>query len=177
MHILLPDIADSYYGTSYLPGPNGSEGVMHCGGWGAHYYSFMQFDLTNVPRAELIKNAILYLYETGTNTISPVPRIYRITSSWSEATLARSLVPTYDSATFYTFSPAWTNAVGWKTCDITALIRQWKNGTYPNYGMSLRDAANSPNSDSQIATKENADPTLAPYIDINTFVPKSLGLR
>ncbi len=177
MHILLPDIADTYYGTSFLPGPNGSEGVMHVGGWGDHYYSFIQFDLTNVPRAELIKSAILNLYETGTNTISPVPRVYRITASWTEGSLSRTVNPAFDAATFYTFSPAWTNAVGWKTCDITTLLKQWLAGTYTNYGITVRDNANSPNSDSQIATKENADPTLAPYLDINTFVPKSLGLR
>ncbi|MFA6314990.1 MAG: DNRLRE domain-containing protein [Candidatus Paceibacterota bacterium] len=153
---------DTFYGTSYLTGPNGSATVTHIGGWGDNYYTFTQFDLTDSPTSG-ITSAVLYYHATSTNTISPLPLIYRITSSWDASTMTKtSGVPTYD-ATSYSFSPAWANAIGWNTVDITTMYNQWVGGTYTNYGVTLRHTDNDPNSDTMIDSKESST-VFIPYI-------------
>ena len=155
---------DTYYGTAFLAGPNGSSTFMHVGGFGDNYYMFIKFDLTNAPAASKFVSAVMYLYETNTNSTSPLPLTYRISATWDESTLTRTVNPAFDAGTSYSFSPAWTNAIGWKLCDISALFLQWLNGTYTNFGVTVRATVTSPNSDVQVSTRDAADLTLQPYL-------------
>ena len=159
---------DTFYGTSFLTGPNGSATDLHIGGFGDHYYPYLQFDLTGLPAQ--LATAKLVLSSTSANSTSPLPGIYRLTQSWSAATLSLSAggssdasTPTHDS-TAYQFLPAYANVNGDKqVADLSVIANLWASGT-SNFGIVMIDTVNSPNSDVQFAAVDNATAALRPIL-------------
>ena len=155
--------SSSFYGTSFYQGPNNNLNlVTHVGGYGDHYYTFTQFNLTGAPTTG-ITSAVLYYHATSTNTANPVPQVYRVTATWASTTLSSSVNPNWDSGTADSFSPAWALAIGWNTVDITNFYNEWVGGSYTNYGVTLRDTVNSPNTDTQVDSIIGNNP-YQPYI-------------
>lgn len=99
------------------------------------------FDLSSIPANAVITNATLYIYTSDSNagvTIS----LYRVTTPWSE-TMATWNTPwtnpggDFDNLVSYgTFIPSTNNCM--VTLNLTSLVAQWINGTYPNDGILLR---------------------------------------
>jgi hypothetical protein len=90
---------DTYYGSAFSPGPNHTNTNLSIGGWGDHYYTYVQFDLTGGPSSGSATKADLCFKTTGTTVNWPGEQIRRVTSSWAESTLTRTNLPTDDGAT------------------------------------------------------------------------------
>lgn len=167
MSLILSPTDDTYYGTAFSAGPNGTATTLGIGGWGDNYYTFIQFDITSGPTAANTSSAIMRLYQVGTPTNNCLPQVYRITSSWDEDTLTRTVNPTWTTDQSYRFIPDYTNADGYKYVDLTDVYKQWKNGTYSNYGVTIRgtfttDAAAS------FASNNNATEAYRPILTITS---------
>jgi len=122
------DIPDGNYGDSTFLADGRYSG-------GTIFFSLVEFDLTTCPGA--IKTALLYytVYEIveGSGSSSVVKRN---TASWLENTVSWNTKPA-TTGNYGTFN---LNAVGAKSVDITNLIKEWKAGTYSNYGLTLENA-------------------------------------
>ncbi|PWB70445.1 hypothetical protein C3F09_09030 [candidate division GN15 bacterium] len=84
----------------------------------------------------MIESATLYVY---VNTASGrTVEVHRITAGWGELTV-----------NWFNFGGAYAAAVegtfvgnaGWQSVDITSLMKQWADGTYPNYGVLLKQVS------------------------------------
>jgi len=101
---------------------------------GEYYYSLVEFDLTTCPST--IKTALLYytvyavVEGSGCSSI-----VKRNTASWLENTVTWNTKPA-TTGNYGTFN---LNAAGAKSVDITNLIKEWKTGTYSNYGLTLEN--------------------------------------
>lgn len=172
---------DTFYGTSFSTGPNGSATGLHIGGFGDNYYTFLQFDLSSIPVGATITSATLSLTIVGSNTSSPMPVVRRMTHSWVDSTLTLSLggselspPPNYWSTsntdgTFATF----TITIGdVNTVDITALVQGWYNGTITNNGcVVVPTQFNSTNHDIQVGSVESTSSSDRPKLTVNYTVP------
>lgn len=154
---------DTVYGTVYAAGPNGNAETLYDGGWADYYYDYFMWDLSSLPPTANVKSVLLYLYFNASGN-DPAFQIQRVTSSWDESSLTRSNHPT--SVAW----GSWTGIVntGWYTLDITELYTNWKDGTWPNYGIVLVPTANNNTNGYIISSDYKADPALRPKLVITT---------
>lgn len=121
-----------YLGAGYYSGiPSvGADGLVR---------SYIRFDLSSLPANSIISSATLRLYQAGGADFPDQNRtvtLYRVTSSWNEATITWNNKPAFAEAigsvtTTYDFS-------GWLTVEgmaLTDLVRGWANGSTDNYGL------------------------------------------
>jgi uncharacterized repeat protein (TIGR01451 family) len=101
--------------------------------------SLIQFDTSAIPPGTSIDSAILQIYLSGswdypgrTRTITT----YRIGSAWSESSVTWNMHPSYAEA--YGSASVTHGAWSWHSFDVTNLVREWVNGSLPNYGVMLR---------------------------------------
>lgn len=96
----------------------------------------MTRNLNDPLAAATVTSATLTLYVTSTagNTVE----VHRITSPWLENTVTwNNFAGAYDPTIVTTFVGA---PPGLVTVDITSLVQGWMDGTYPNYGLYLKQA-------------------------------------
>lgn len=176
---VLPVLQDTFYGTSFITGPNGTTTDSHLGGFGDHYYAYVQFDGATIPFN--VGTAKATFTETGSNTISPLPTATRLTQAWNELTLSLSnggssgnTTPAH-TGTAYTFSPPWDDTIGAKqTVNLSDMVQLWATGTV-NWGITLQDTVNSPNSDNTFGSSQNADPTVRPILTVTPGVTMAIS--
>lgn len=90
----------------------------------------MLFDLSSLPTSVIINSAMLYAYNYDEYGGSVTGEIYRVTEAWTEDTYT---LPDYDS---YVYDSSELGGAGsYKSFDITALVQEWADGTYDNYGV------------------------------------------
>jgi hypothetical protein len=138
---------------------------------GADRRGLLKFDLSSIPSNATITSATLYLYETD-NKAGQVTYVYRVTSSWDEdsVTWQSWALPGGDfddSISYFTFIPDQKDCM--LTMDITGLVQQWVNGTYPNHGLMLYTTG--PNHIISYVTKEDTIASEQPKLDVIYVVP------
>lgn len=122
---------------------NGYDHSLRIGNPSDHYDSspermLLKFDLSSIPQNAQITSATLYLDNYNPWTTTPIPTaIHRITENWSYG-VKWSTQPDYDStpAAVETWYFSWSHYEG--SWDITSLVQGWVDGTYPNYGVTIR---------------------------------------
>jgi hypothetical protein len=154
---------DTYYGTSFTTGGAPDSEELWYGGWGDHYYAFVEWDLTSLPSGGNIKSAKSAFYVTSVPPNNPNIRYHRVTSSWTEAGVTSSSNPSFNATPFAT--PANTMTVGYDLTIISGQARDWRNGVHSNFGLSIRDTANS-NTRGAYASSDNVDSNKHPYIEV-----------
>ncbi|MBN1808086.1 MAG: DNRLRE domain-containing protein [Planctomycetes bacterium] len=108
----------------------------------------IQFDLSSVPGGSAITSAMLKLYcwrEVGAGAGTDTIQVIRCDSAWVETTANWTNDSTNGSVVYSTVQvPAYPDAGGNMVdppqlldFDVTALVQEWVNGTYPNHGMRL----------------------------------------
>jgi len=108
--------------------------------------SFIEFDLSGIPSTSVVNYARLYLYYWGDGPAATAGDVgvYRITQNWDEATVTwddqpNALASPADTATI----PLYPGSVVPQQWDLNALAQGWISGTIANYGMMLKDVAES----------------------------------
>ena len=75
---------DTYYGTSYSKGGQPNDDKLTFGGWGDWYYSYIEWDLTNSPKADQIIKAEACFTVSLAAPNDPEHKLCRVTSAWDE---------------------------------------------------------------------------------------------
>lgn len=154
---------DTYYGTSFTTGGAPDSEELWYGGWGDHYYSFLEWDLSSLPSGGNIKSAKVALYVNSVPTNNPTLRYYRVTASWTEAGVTSASNPSFNGTQFAT--PANTMTVGYDLTLISPQVRDWRNGVVSNFGMTVRDTANS-DARGAYGSSDNVNVNKQPYIEV-----------
>jgi hypothetical protein len=134
----------------------------------SYYRLLIQFDLSALPADTWITAAIMRLYiaEVTRVDIKGIFTPYRVTALWNEMTVTWNNQPSFD-ATVYG-SQSIVLGPGWYEWDITALVRGWYMGLYPNYGLLLKSDESTPFETKRIYSKEaTAYPMLRPMLEIS----------
>ena len=99
--------------------------------------TYIRFDLQNTP--EEIESARLVLHNTKLHTTSSTGSVsvYRVSEEWSEMNVSWLNKPAYDveAITSTPIVNQWTQPT--IEFDLTELYRNWKDNTYPNFGIVL----------------------------------------
>lgn len=118
--------------------------------------TIIQFDLATIPVDSIVDSATLRLYglsyfgATSNTTVSA----YRVSRAWTEAQATWNEASTGTPWTtpggdfvgttgqsyaspYGTWSGAQSSSYGWYELDVTGLIREYYDGTQPNYGIGL----------------------------------------
>ncbi|UCH89237.1 MAG: DUF2341 domain-containing protein [Thermoplasmata archaeon] len=142
-----------------------------------------QFDLSFVPTSTIVE-AKLWLYRhTGSGTVDGHVNVRRITHNWTEAYVSWN---DYDGVNpwddggggdyaekIYSWKTVNPTVLRWYDWNVTELIHEWKEGTYPNYGFCLE--AHWSSAWQQFRSSDyNADITIRPTLVVNYSVPSTL---
>jgi hypothetical protein len=101
--------------------------------------SLIRFDIASLPANQTITKATLRVYLLASkdfpNTFRSITT-YRVGANWSESSVTWNNAPGY--GTTYGSTSVGYAAWGWYEFNVTNLVKDWINGTYPNYGIMLR---------------------------------------
>ncbi len=98
--------------------------------------SFLKFDLSSLSVAS-VDSAILRLFVLAKTEILPSPIVVnRVTTDFDINTVTYNTMPTY-VLTASTTDVSTEEVLTYIEIDITNLVNQWLNGTFPNYGIAL----------------------------------------
>ncbi|MGB8451408.1 MAG: DNRLRE domain-containing protein [Anaerocolumna sp.] len=101
--------------------------------------SFLKFDLSSLPAAS-VSSAILRLYVFSKSGVAPSPiAVNRVTSAFDINTVTYNTMPTY-VPTGITTNITTGDVLTYVEIDVTTLINQWLNGTFPNNGIALTNS-------------------------------------
>ena len=106
-----------------------------------NYRTLIKFDLSSIPAGATITSADLklYYYAYAGTVGDPLDiSVYRTTVDWNEGYLSWSNAENYNSFSYDTVTIIVGSGADYKTWDITALVQNWVDGTYSNYGVLLR---------------------------------------
>jgi hypothetical protein len=100
--------------------------------------SLVWFNLASIPAGATVQDATLELFLSGSydypgHNLRITP--YRISSPWSADSVTWNTQPSFAEA--YTSTWVMHGSGVWCPFDVTDLVRQWAEGTYPNYGLTL----------------------------------------
>ena len=128
--------ADRYY-SNRIWGANSCE-IQGSNDW--IYRTFLQHDISIIPPNAIINSAKLKGYCRSWNDAagSGTTNIARVTADWDYKTMTwNTQPPTTGTYLAANVSPP---AVGtWTDWDITNLVKEWHEGTYPNYGLYIKN--------------------------------------
>ena len=123
------------------------------------------YDLSSIPTNQRVVTAIAWFYvdiedPAGTVTLHPV------TADWSEANLTWDAVGgKFESRAYGSFPPQPVPDM-WVSVNVTALAQSWVSNPGNNYGFLLN--ATSVGVQSKYTSREYADASLRPYLEVTT---------
>lgn len=98
--------------------------------------SFLKFDISSLP-VESVDSAILRLFVFAKTGASPSPIVVnRVTSDFDINSVTYNTMPTY-IPTSSTTDVSLDEVIQYIEIDVTTLVNEWLNGTYPNFGIAL----------------------------------------
>lgn len=118
--------------------------------------SYLKFIIPPIP-ADSVDNAVLRLFVITKTGAAPSPiTINRVTSPFDVETVTYNTQPT-SVASGSMGSVAESDVLTFVDIDVTALVNQWVNAGFPNYGMALE------NTDGTTAVQFGSDDITMPY--------------
>ena len=161
----MPVSQDTFFGSVFVKGPNGSLATLTVGGWADHYYAFIQFNLSNIPYS--IGSAKVLVTLTSANPASPLPTLERNNQSWDENTLTDLNFPT-STGTIYT--PDWINVAGVvDSFNIPEIAQLWATGTL-NAGVVIKPTVINNNNFAILASSNASNSATRPVFTVTPAV-------
>lgn len=154
--------ADAYVSAANANGNFGAAASIFVGGAGTRR-SFIRFDLATLPPGSTgtsVARANLILF-ADTATAGSTFNVARVTGAWTESAITNNLAPTI-GAVVASAVPLNT-ANSFAVVDVTALVKDWLNGTLPNNGLALLPNAGA---SIDIDSKENANTSHPPRLEV-----------
>jgi RHS repeat-associated protein len=153
---------DTFWGTKYQEFGQPDWEYMMVGGNADWYYSYIEIPIADLPNADLITSVKLKLYNAATGLPNNNGLLERITQPWTEASVELINNPAVASSGL-----PWIPLpnMSWIQWDITNIVKDWKNGLYPNYGFKIKGQYNAGDYVKGFYTSENASSTLRPYFE------------
>ena len=138
------------------------------------YRTFLKYDLSGVPADATIISARMKVYDYyhNDNGAKGTTNISRITTEWDDNSVSWNNQPSWEG-TYLSANVSPPGVGKWSDWDITTLVQMWLDGTYPNYGVYIKNNnEGSYRYDWQIANHYNSDTSLASYIEIDYVEPE-----
>ena len=112
---------------------------------GSNRRAVLYFDISTIPQYSTINSATLRLYLSSAPDQARTHEVYRLTSEWTEGGVTWNSPWTTAGGDYATPPAAASASVGttngvWVTWDITSLVQGWLDGSYPNYGLLVKDS-------------------------------------
>jgi hypothetical protein len=132
-----------------------------------NHRTYIQFDLTTIPRDVTILSALLWLYKNpeGANPGIRNVQAFKVMGAWNEYTLDWNNQPSVSP------KPAACTEVAspmkWYTWNLTQDVKAWHDQSAPNYGMMLKDEVEDSRTDyaSVFLSREASHPE-NPFLEI-----------
>jgi hypothetical protein len=132
--------------------------------------AYLRFNLASIPPSVTIEDAQLILCpkSDNDNATGRIHELRRVSSDWGETTLTWSNQPTVETVSAGVMYDGVMSCLNWT---VTADIQIWVNGT-PNYGWTLRDAAELLSFDAKVDyfAREETNGALGPFLVV-TYIP------
>jgi murein DD-endopeptidase MepM/ murein hydrolase activator NlpD len=157
-----PDGMDTWYGNVYYTSSQ-HDGKLLVGGWGDEYDSLVRFNLSGLPLTATQAIVWLYAYPTGGTPVNI--NWYLNTTQWHTGSVTWSTRPSANPL-FYTNAPP--TIPGWYGVIFTTQYNAWRSGNTatPNYGLTMRPAANNNNFDAFYGSGYTGNTSLRPELDV-----------
>ncbi len=165
---IVQSAANTNYGTSTYMGIDTQSG--------GNERPILQFNISNIPSGSIINSAVLEIYQTIGGGSSFNASVRRILSDWTETQVTwnnRTNTSTWGTAggnyssTDYANVTVGTSSGVFVRWNITTLVQQWFNGTYPNYGLILVSPSSGLDNQKRFASSDNTNETIRPKLTIN----------
>jgi hypothetical protein len=120
---------------------------------------YIQFDLSSIPDGATVESAQvrLYYYQYyGVENTALDLSLYRVTSDWDEHVISWNIQPSISGSATSVTTVGNSGSYGWQSFDATSLIQGWENGSYPNYGFTIRLATEDKNNAKTFYSGDNA---------------------
>jgi hypothetical protein len=131
--------------------------------------SYLQFELSSIPKGSIISNASLQLYTQ--DVLGGSVFLRKVTSSWDEASINWNNQPLFEEVVDTRVVDATATWFAW---DITNLVNDWCSKKIPNYGVVLlTDEANVSNGGLFCSSDFSADVNLRPKLVVD-YIPDNM---
>jgi hypothetical protein len=128
---------------------------------GRNQRGMIEWNISAIPTGMSITSAVMSLYLNASTGNAIDITAARLTSAWNETNVTWATKPGYDTTVYATVS---VGTVGlFYDWNITTLVKQWYNGTYPNYGMYMKAPTENLTGNSQAKRFATSDYTAAAY--------------
>lgn len=108
--------------------------------WGsARSIGLIEFDLSSIPEGSTITSATLSLFHSANTQSNATYDVFRVTSSWLEATVSFNTAPSRDPVAAASLTFSGSSGV-YRDWNVTALTQSWVSGTYANFGMWIEES-------------------------------------
>jgi len=132
---------DAYLSSLNANSNYGGATTMGLGYWSGVYNAMrplIQFNVSGVPAQATIDNATMYIYQQSSSPTNDGQMGFKaqyMKQGWNEYSV------TWNNANYLGGDEISigqnTSALGWKSSDVTSLVRAWHNGSRPNYGFLI----------------------------------------
>ncbi len=131
----------------------------------------VRFDLSGFVGAGLVPvRATFFWYQSQSSAAGCLDvSVHRVIAPWSESTITWANQPPHDPTEISRTCVGNSFDLGWKEFDVTTLAQDWVTAIAPNDGLVIRDPSESTAGAARPGlghSRENGDPTLVPYLEI-----------
>ncbi len=137
----------------------------------ADFRAYIQFDVSLLPAdVQQVFLGVTHLSDSDCiwNCVADF-YFYPITQPWNEMTVTFSTKPTEGASVYGPIHMTIPNNLETQEYDITSVYRNWKNGSVPNYGLSIYSPTVGCNNASvmfYVHSSDDPDPNVRPYLRI-----------
>ena len=168
--VTLEAIDDAALDSSSPDLNRGNDGTMVLGTAGSGS-PVLRFSLADLPTGAVVNQATLRVHTTGGTTLDLWVDVTRLRREWVEAEVTWNVAATgqpwavpgakdigRDRFPYVESSVLMTGDDRWWEWDVTTLVQEWANGSWPNYGLILGCESVSVDAEINVATREYGQP-------------------
>jgi len=132
----------------------------------------VRFDLSSIPSGAVIESAQLSLNQTNAEGDTVVMSVYRVSSSWNEATVSGAAKPAVDTSVSYSaMSLNSTNGTKLFSADFSDVVARWTQNPDQNFGFYF-DAGSDSSYTYEFGSSESANgPSLSVSYSLADSMP------